>query len=283
MAQGKKKGGVPKTAAPAPAPKAAAKTAPKEAEEPKAEAPAASPKASPKAAPKASPKAPQAKGGKKGGAPEKKEEEKKPEAKKPEPKKQDPQDEGQVDDDEEDDDDEEESDDADMPDLEPPTEGGKASKASKQSRSEKKSRKAIAKLGLKAVPGIVRVTVKKAKNMLFVIQSPDVFKSPSSDTYLVFGEAKIEDLTQAAQEGLADVITGKAAAQAAKEEAGETAKAGGSNIEEVGDDEEVDESGVESKDIELVMQQANCSRARAVKALKRNDNDIVNAIMDLTM
>ncbi len=44
-----------------------------------------------------------------------------------------------------------------------------------------------------------------------------------------------------------------------------------------------DETGVESKDIELVMSQANVSRARAIKALKSNDNDIVNAIMELTM
>jgi len=36
-------------------------------------------------------------------------------------------------------------------------------------------------------------------------------------------------------------------------------------------------------DIELVMSQANVSRKRAVNALKNNDNDIVNAIMELTM
>lgn len=40
-----------------------------------------------------------------------------------------------------------------------------------------------------------------------------------------------------------------------------------------------DETGVEAKDIELVMSQANVSRAKAVKALKSNQNDIVNAIM----
>jgi nascent polypeptide-associated complex subunit alpha len=34
---------------------------------------------------------------------------------------------------------------------------------------------------------------------LFVIQTPDVFKSPASDTYIIFGEAKIEDLSAAAQ------------------------------------------------------------------------------------
>ena len=44
----------------------------------------------------------------------------------------------------------------------------------------------------------------------------------------------------------------------------------------------VEEEGVESKDIELVMSQAGCSRAKAVKALKENDNDLVNAIMSLT-
>ena len=35
----------------------------------------------------------------------------------------------------------------------------------KQSRSEKKSRKAMQKLGMKPVPGIIRCTVKKSKNV----------------------------------------------------------------------------------------------------------------------
>jgi nascent polypeptide-associated complex subunit alpha len=49
-------------------------------------------------------------------------------------------------------------------------EGGDAGgKGGKQSRSEKKSRKAVQKLGMKPVPGIMRVTVKKSKNILFVI------------------------------------------------------------------------------------------------------------------
>nr|XP_022909576.1 nascent polypeptide-associated complex subunit alpha-like [Onthophagus taurus] len=48
-------------------------------------------------------------------------------------------------------------------------------------------------------------------------------------------------------------------------------------------DEEVDDTDVEDKDIELVMTQANVSCPKAVKALKNNQNDIVNAIMELTM
>ena len=40
---------------------------------------------------------------------------------------------------------------------------------------------------------------------------------------------------------------------------------------------------MEDKDIELVVSQANVSRSKAIKALKNNSNDIVNAIMELTM
>merc|ERR1712099_181579 len=85
--------------------------------------------------------------------------------------------------------------------------GSKKGEGTKQNRSEKKSRKAVQKLGMKPVPGIVRVTVKKSKNILFVISKPDVHKSPNSDTYIVFGEAKIEDLSAQAQASAAQQFT----------------------------------------------------------------------------
>merc|ERR1711874_750160 len=53
--------------------------------------------------------------------------------------------------------------------------------------------------GLNQVAGVSRVTIRKSKNILFVINKPDVYKNPASDTYIVFGEAKIEDLSQQAQ------------------------------------------------------------------------------------
>ena len=43
--------------------------------------------------------------------------------------------------------------------------------------------------------------------------------------------------------------------------------------------DQVDEAGLELRDIELVMAQANVSRGKAVRALRHNKNDIVNAIM----
>jgi nascent polypeptide-associated complex subunit alpha len=43
------------------------------------------------------------------------------------------------------------------------------------------------------------------------------------------------------------------------------------------DDEEVDETGVDPKDIELVIQQVGCSRAKAVRVLKESGGDLINA------
>merc|ERR1711862_578336 len=124
--------------------------------------------------------------------------------------------------------------------------------------------------------GVSRVTFRKSKNILFVIPKPDVYKNPSSDTYIVFGEAKIEDLSQQAQMDAANKF--KAA------EVPQVPDVGLGGAQEIDDDEddEVEADGVEEKDIELVMSQANVSRGKA-KALKNNTNDIVNAIMELTM
>ena len=95
-------------------------------------------------------------------------------------------------------------DEEDMPELEDAPAGdaaegeeGEEGGAHKQSRHEKKARKAILKLGVKPVPGIQRVTIKKNKNNLFVINNPDVYKSPNSDTYIIFGDARTEDRSAA--------------------------------------------------------------------------------------
>lgn len=148
----------------------------------------------------------------------------------------------------------------------------------------------MSKLGLKQVLGVNRVAIRKSKNILFVINKPDVYKSPASDTYIVFGEAKIEDLSQKAQMAAAEKFkTPDAASLAGSLEPGSgMGSAGGAagvpgRIDEESDEDEPDEAGVEAKDIELVMSQANVSRNKAVKALKNNNNDIVNAIMELTM
>lgn len=158
-----------------------------------------------------------------------------------------------------------------MPDL--------VSKA-KQSRGEKKARKIMSKLGLKPVQGVNRVTIRKSKNILFVINNPDVYKNPHSDTYIIFGEAKIEDLSQQAQVAAAEKFKAPEATPAAGESSGATTSVAPIAEE---DEEDVDDTGLNDKDIELVMQNANVPRAKAIRALKENSYDVVNAIMELTM
>ncbi|KAH7176610.1 NAC domain-containing protein [Dactylonectria macrodidyma] len=161
-------------------------------------------------------------------------------------------------------------------------------------RNEKKARKALEKLHLIRVPGITRVTLRRPKNILFVINNPEVYKSPNSNTYIVFGEAKIEDVNASAQQAAAAQLAASGAEDHSGHNHGEPSKAVESGDakkdddddeedSDEEDDEEVDADGLEDKDIELVMTQANVSRNKAIKALKENDNDIVNSIMALSI
>lgn len=152
-------------------------------------------------------------------------------------------------------------------------------------RAEKKSRKAMQKLGMRPIPGVVRMSVKKSNQVLFVITQPDVYKSPNADTYVIFGEAKTEDSGQMAAAAAQAAQQQQAAAAAAQQAAPAAASLEPVSEDAAGDDNAAspaEEEGVEAKDIELVMSQAGCSRAKAVKALKENDSDLVNAIMSLT-
>merc|ERR1711935_32929 len=175
--------------------------------------------------------------------------------------------------------DDEDSTDEDMPDMD---EGeGDASGKGKQSRSEKKSRKVMAKLGMKPVPGIIRVTVKKSKNILFVIKEPDVFKTSSDNpkapaTYIVFGKAEIEDLSAQATSAAVEQFKAPTGLDAASDDTPKLEVADGD------DEGDEDPGDLDENDIELVVKQAGVSKAKAIKALKQNDNDVVNAIMALS-
>src|SRR5436190_24288210 len=121
-----------------------------------------------------------------------------------------------------------------------------------------------------------------------------IVHAPLTRLISIFGEAKIEDLNSQAQASAAQQLAaaetanaGNGDAHAGHDHAHDHGK--GKVIdteakeEEEDDGEEVDDTGLEAKDIELVMAQANVSRKKAVKALKENDNDIVNSIMALSI
>jgi nascent polypeptide-associated complex subunit alpha len=110
----------------------------------------------------------------------------------------------------------------------------------------------------------------------------------------VFGEAKIEDLNSQAQSAAAQQLASAEHHDHSGHDhsghdhshdhgKGKAVDTGDSKKDEEDDDEEVDAEGLEDKDIELVMTQASVSRKKAIKALKENDNDIVNSIMALSI
>merc|ERR1712137_1053321 len=143
-----------------------------------------------------------------------------------------------------------------------------AGRSSRQSKSEKKARKQIQKLGLRPITDVTRVTIKKSKNVIFAITEPDVFKSPSSETYVIFGEVKVDDFGQQ---------TGLQKAAESLEDGEESA-----TVEEVPALEGEGAGDVAESDIELVMKQTEATREQAIDALKKSDGDVVNAIMELT-
>lgn len=147
-------------------------------------------------------------------------------------------------------------------------------------RAERKARTMMQKIGMKAVPGISQCTIKMGgRQGIFTIVKPDVFEK--SGSYVVFGEAR-----QGGGRGGQPTVQQQQARAVEKLAAeGVASMESPPQIEEVVEEtssEEIDETGVEAKDIELVISQAGCSRAKAVKALKDNDGDLVNAIMSLT-
>jgi nascent polypeptide-associated complex subunit alpha len=173
---------------------------------------------------------------------------------------------------------------------------GATSSGHRQTKQEKKSRKALMKLGLKAVPDVSRVTVKRPKQGLLVFTRPDVFKSPSSNTYVIFGEAKMEDpgmnrFGDAAKAfgdaedfdipGLDD-DDGPPALEDADDDGPPALEDADDAADDAADGAAASADGLEETDINLVVSQTGASREDAIKALTKHNSDIVNAIMSLS-
>ncbi|KAL3931934.1 MAG: hypothetical protein SGBAC_011081 [Bacillariaceae sp.] len=146
-------------------------------------------------------------------------------------------------------------------------------------RAEKKAKKTVEKLGMKSVDGIARVTLKMNGNQgFYTIFQPDVYQK--NGTYIVFGEAQqgAGVMDQQAQAARAAKMLDTPVPAPAATLTTTTTSASTTEKEEVA----VDETGLEAKDIDLVISQAGCSRSKAVTALRENDGDLVNSIMSLT-
>jgi nascent polypeptide-associated complex subunit alpha len=142
------------------------------------------------------------------------------------------------------------------------------------SRAEKKMKKSMEKLGLKLFPGVkeIHITTKNPA-MKALFYSAEVFKC--GDSFVIFGEPKWVDAKQAQNSQM----------QALQQQIQQLTRMQNKQqrSQKVADEAPVDESGVDAKDVELIMKQVDgITRSKAVDALKESGGDLVNAIMALT-
>lgn len=166
-------------------------------------------------------------------------------------------------------------------------------------KKERAARKELSKAcAMKPLPHVKRVTFKRHNGPIFAIAQPEVFLDTISGHYIVYGQPVVETgslpgMSAVAAQRAAEGVTGLAPSESslaihdddddddddnAADEGSATAKTDAADAME-----DADANGLDEKDISIVMEQAHVSRAKAIKALRANDNDIVNTIMELTM
>merc|ERR1740130_1669263 len=142
-----------------------------------------------------------------------------------------------------------------MPELENQDEKGDTN----MNRNEKKCRKALVKGGMKALGGITRVTLKKRDGLIFVIDDPEVLNLDNS--YAIFGELKLEDLNRQMQMEQAKKFAQQAPAT----------KVEGKAAKEESDGEALPAGDLTESNITMVMDHANVTRNKAIRALKKTN------------
>ena len=144
-------------------------------------------------------------------------------------------------------------------------------------KAEKKVRKALSKLGMTKVEGVNRVTMKQKDNYILYVKDPEVFCSAqNSNSYIIFGELTFDDHEKKlTQDTIAELKKEGEKLKTVNEKKEEP------KVEVVPEGEELNEEGLEKEAIETVMNEGNCSRAAAIKALRAHNGDTVEALLDV--
>lgn len=143
----------------------------------------------------------------------------------------------------------------------------------KGGKGDRKIKKALLKLGLSKVEGVNRVTIRQKDNYILVVKEPQVYSSKEcSSSYVIFGEISINDETPSTGADLSNIAKGPET---------NTTNEKPVEIVENDDDAPVSEEGIDPENIQTVIDETKCSRQKAVKALKNNNNDVVSAILEL--
>lgn len=97
---------------------------------------------------------------------------------------------------------------------------------------------------------------------------------------MVFGKAKIEDVASRTQTAVTEKLK---SLDIMSSDSASSSMASQPIQEEEEEDGKIDYKGIEKKDVELVCAQTQVTKRKAIETLLKNNNDVVNAIMTLTM
>ena len=144
----------------------------------------------------------------------------------------------------------------------------------KGGKGDRKTKKALLKLGLNKVEGVNRVTIRQKDNYILVVKDPQVYSSKECDSsYVIFGEISMNDENPGTGADLSNITKGP--------DSTTTTTKPVEIVENEDDNAPVSEEGVDPEAIQTVVDETKCSRQKAVKALKKCNNDVVSAILEL--
>jgi len=125
------------------------------------------------------------------------------------------------------------------------------------------------------------VAIHKTNHTLFVINNPDVYKNPTSDTYIVFGKIQIQDINLHTNVNAVENIMSTYSVQDLDKNMPKPVIIAPRQKKDK-KKEDIDYKGLNKNDVELVSAEAKVTKHRAIEALLLSGNDIINAVISLT-
>ncbi|KAI4837285.1 nascent polypeptide-associated complex subunit alpha [Plasmodium brasilianum] len=149
----------------------------------------------------------------------------------------------------------------------------------KMSKGERRARKMLVKLGLKPITNVHKVIIKKSHKMIFAVSNVEVYKIEGTESYVIFGDAKTDDITNSINNLLPENMPKDSDIPVESDMNFDTVEKSEEKTQYL-DEQKVGD--VSQEDIELIMSQTKCSRDTAISVLRKNNNDLVQSIMELS-
>lgn len=134
------------------------------------------------------------------------------------------------------------------------------------------------------VEKVNRITVRQKENYIFVVKDPEVYKgSQGENTYIIFGELTIDDNKDLGKENLGKIQQDVQPGQVLENVKGKEPKEEDKKVEIIEDPNQVvSEEGIDQESLKTLLDQfQDVPRNKIISTLRKNNNDVVQSILDL--